>query len=63
MDMGNDAYRDQSKFDEPWCKTGDYVLIERFAGARFRYNREEYRILNDDEIICVVDDPKKVSGI
>lgn len=61
--MGPDAYGDANKFQDPWVKVGDQVLIERFAGARFKYNGEEYRILNDDEIIAVINDPDNITNV
>lgn len=36
LKVGPLAYQDESKFaDQPWCKEGDWVLIGRYAGARF----------------------------
>ncbi len=59
--LGPDAYRDSGKFPEgAWCKEGDWVLFGRYAGARFGIEGGELRILNDDEILAVVDDPEAI---
>ena len=61
--LGCEAYQDTSKFTtgEPWCKEGDWVLIARYGGAKFYYEGKEYRLINDDEILGVVDDPTSVT--
>ena len=62
--VGPDAYLDKGKFPSgPWCKKGDWVIIGKYAGSRFKYGDKEYRILNDDQILAIVDDPEKVSKI
>lgn len=61
--MGSEAYSDVDRYGpEGWAKEGDYVMIERFAGAKFKWNNEEYRILNDDEILGITTDPKGISA-
>ena len=56
--MGPDCYKDKSKFDEPWCQEKQWVLIGRYAGARFKLGDEsECRIINDDEVIATILDP------
>ena len=57
--MGADAYSDPHKFPEgPWCKEGDWVIFGRYAGARFQIEGGDMRILNDDEILACIDDPR-----
>ena len=59
--QGDLCYQDKEKFPKgPWCKTGDWVIFGRYAGARFKIDGGEVRILNDDEIIAVVDDPNDI---
>ena len=61
LKMGSLAYRDQDKFPEgPWCKEGDWVIFGRYAGARISIDGGEIRLLNDDEIIGVVNDPQDI---
>ena len=59
--VGPDAYKDKQKFpDGPWCKEGDWILFGRYAGARFRIEGGEMRLLNDDEILAMLPDPEAV---
>ena len=59
--MGDLAYMDQSKFPNgPWCKEGDWVIFGRYAGSRIPIDGGEIRLLNDDEILGTVADPKDV---
>ena len=44
----------------PWCKKGDWILFGRYAGARFRIEGGEMRLLNDDEILAMLPDPEAV---
>tara|TARA_R100000700_G_C3121985_1_gene110579 strand:+ start:380 stop:814 length:435 start_codon:yes stop_codon:yes gene_type:complete len=59
--LGPDAYADTIKFPEgAWCKKGDWVIFGRYAGARFQIEGGDMRLLNDDEILAVVDDPEAI---
>jgi len=60
--MGPMCYSDKKKFGEtPWCKKGDWVLIGRYAGARFKLGDDaECRIINDDEVIATIEDPDDI---
>lgn len=61
LKQGDLCYQDKEKFPNgPWCKNGDWVIFGRYAGARFKIDGGEVRILNDDEIIAVVDDPNDI---
>ena len=61
LKVGPDAYKDKGKFPTgPWCKTDDWVLITRYAGSRIRIDGGELRIINDDEILAVIDDPRDI---
>jgi co-chaperonin GroES (HSP10) len=61
---GPDAYADLKKFPSgPWCQKGQWVMIGRYAGARFRIEGGEVRIINDDEVIATIADPSDVSSV
>jgi len=61
LKMGPECYKDKEKFPSgPWCKEGDWVLITRYAGSRIRIDGGELRIINDDEILAKVDDPRDI---
>jgi|TARA_R110002073_G_scaffold250594_1_gene413306 co-chaperonin GroES (HSP10) len=64
--VGPLAYKDSAKFGEefePWCKEGQWVCIGRYAGARFKIDGGEVRILNDDEVIATILEPDDVKHI
>jgi len=64
LDVGDMAYSDKEKFPTgPWCKKGDFVLVRTYAGTRFKVFGKEFRVLNDDQIECVVDDPRGVERV
>ena len=58
------AYQDYEKFgDDPWCEVGDWVLIGRYAGARFSLEDDhEVRIINDDEVIGTILNPDDIKS-
>jgi len=59
--LGPDAYKDPQKFPSgPWCKQGDFVLVRPNAGSRLVIHGKEFRLINDDTIEAVVDDPRGI---
>ena len=61
LKVGDLAYADFEKFPNgPWCKEGDWVVFGRYAGARITIDGGEIRILNDDEIVGLVNDPEDI---
>ena len=61
LKTGDLAYADESKFPNgAWCKTGDWVIFGRYAGSRIQIDGGEIRLLNDDEILGVVNDPEDI---
>jgi|TARA_R100001244_G_scaffold65282_1_gene54012 co-chaperonin GroES (HSP10) len=61
LKLGKSSYKDKTRFpDGPWCKEGDWVLITKYAGSRIRIDGGELRIINDDEILAVIDDPRDI---
>jgi len=65
LKLGPLAYQDQNKFgDDPWCKKGDWILIGRYAGTRFRLEDDhEVRIINDDEVIATILNPDDIKSL
>jgi co-chaperonin GroES (HSP10) len=62
LDMGEQAYADKERFPTgPWCKQGDYVMFRANTGTRFKIGDQEYRLMNDDSIEAIVDDPRAIS--
>jgi len=59
--MGPDCYSDKNKFPTgPWCKEGDFILVRPNAGARLVIHGREFRIIYDDTVDAVVDDPRGI---
>jgi len=57
--VGPDAYNDKAKFPNgPWCGEGDYVIFRSYSGTRFKIGKQEFRLINDDTVEAVVDDPR-----
>ena len=62
LDMGEQAYSDADRFPTgPWCKQGDYVMFRSNSGTRFKVGKQEYRLINDDTVEAVVQDPSKIT--
>jgi len=62
LKMGPDAYQDTTKFPSgPWCKVGDFILTRPHAGSRVKIHGKEFRIINDDAVESVVEDPRGIS--
>lgn len=60
--MGDMAYSDPARFPTgPWCKEGDFVLTRPYAGTRVKIHDREFRIINDDTVEAVVEDPRGFS--
>ena len=61
MKMGADAYGDQKRFPSgPWCEEGDWVLMRSYSGTRFKVHGKEFRLINDDSVEAVVEDPQGI---
>lgn len=61
LEMGDMAYLDEKKFPTgPWCKKGDWVLLRQYSGTRIKIFGKEFRLINDDTVEAVVDDPRGI---
>ena len=59
MSLGPDAYADKDKFPNgAFCKEGDFVIFRSYSGTRFKIHGKEFRLINDDTVEAVVDDPR-----
>jgi co-chaperonin GroES (HSP10) len=57
--MGDMAYSDKDRFPTgPWCKEGDFVLVRAYSGTRLKIHGTEWRIINDDTVEAIVEDPR-----
>ena len=61
IELGPDCYKDTTRFPSgPWCKKGDFVLVRPNSGSRLLIHGREFRLINDDSVEAVVDDPRGI---
>jgi len=61
MKLGPDCYKDERRFPSgAWCKSGDWVIFRAYSGTRIKMYGHEFRLINDDTVEAVVDDPTGV---
>lgn len=62
IDLGPDAYADKSRFPSgPSCQKGDFVIVRPNTGTRIKIHGKEFRIIKDDQVEAVVQDPRGIS--
>ena len=62
LKMGPDCYKDRVKFPEgAWCKEGDFIVVRPHAGTKLKIHGRTFRLINDDTVEAVVDDPRGIS--
>ena len=60
--LGPDCYKDTDRFPTgPWCKEGDFILVRPNSGTRLKIHGKEFRIINDDSVEGIVEDPRGIS--
>lgn len=60
--VGPDAYADHRRFPSgAFCKAGDWIIMPSMSGGRLKLQHgkgdHEFRLINDDTVLAVVDDP------
>lgn len=59
--LGPDCYKDEKRFPSgPSCKEGDFVIVRPNSGTRLFIHGREFRIINDDSVEAVVEDPRGI---
>ena len=62
--LGPDCYKDEKRFPTgPWCKEGDFILARPNSGTRLKIHGREFRIINDDSVEAIVQDPRGISRV
>lgn len=60
--LGPECYTDKERYPAgPWCKEGDFVLVRPHTGTRIKIHGKEFRIINEDSVEGVVEDPRGIS--
>jgi len=64
VELGDLCYKDETRFPTgPWCKKGDFVMCRANTGTRFTIHGREFRLINDDSVEAVVEDPRGISRV
>jgi len=59
--MGPDAFKDEKRFPSgPSCKVGDFVLTRPNTGTRMKIHGTEWRLIHDESVEAVVQDPRGI---
>ena len=62
--LGPDAYKDLSKFPSgPLCKEGDFIIVRPNTGTRIKIHGKEFRLIHDDCVEAVVQDPRGITRL
>ena len=62
MKIGPDAFKDEKRFPNgPSCKVGDFIIVRANSGTRLKIHGREFRIINDDSVEAIVEDPRAVT--
>ena len=62
--MGPDAFKDETRFPSgPSCKVGDFIIVRPNTGTRMKIHGTEWRIINDDSVEAVIEDPRGVQRV
>ena len=60
--LGPDCYKDEKRFPSgPWCKEGDFILARPNTGTRLKIHGREFRLINDDSVEALVEDPRGIT--
>jgi co-chaperonin GroES (HSP10) len=58
---GPDAYQDEQRFPNgPYCEEGDWIIMRSYSGTRFKVHGKEFRLINDESVEAVVEDPRGI---
>ena len=64
VELGDMCYSDKERFPNgPWCKKGDFVMCRANTGTRFKIHGTEFRLINDDSVEAVVEDPRGIERV
>lgn len=64
VDLGPDCYTDKERYPNgPWCKKGDFILARPNSGTRLKIHGREFRMINEDTVDAVVQDPRGISRV
>jgi co-chaperonin GroES (HSP10) len=60
--VGPTAYKDTTRFPNgPRCEVGDFIVVRPNSGTRLKIHGREFRLINDDSVEAVVQDPRGIT--
>ena len=64
LKIGPDAYTDQERFHSgAWSKEGDWIVMRSYTGTRIEVHGQAFRIINDDSVEAIVEDPRGIKRV
>jgi|TARA_R110001599_G_scaffold116023_2_gene283127 co-chaperonin GroES (HSP10) len=64
LELGPDAYSDPRRFPSgAFCNEGDWIVMRSYSGTRFKVHGKEFRLINDDSVEAVVQDPRGIGKV
>ena len=64
VELGDMCYSDKERFPNgPWCQKGDFIMCRANTGTRFKIHGTEFRLINDDSVEAVVEDPRGIERV
>ena len=59
--IGPDAFKDEKRFPSgASCEVGDFIITRPNTGTRMKIHGTEWRLINDDSVEAVVQDPRGI---
>jgi len=59
--IGPDAFKDKKRFPSgASCNVGDFIITRPNTGTRMKIHGTEWRLINDDSVEAVVQDPRGI---
>ena len=59
--LGSECYLDEKRF--PNGPEGDFIIMRPYSGTRMMIHGKEFRLINDDTVEAVVEDPRGVARV
>lgn len=61
--IGPDAFAERHFPKGPACKVGDFIIVRPNTGTRMKIHGREFRIIRDESVEAVVEDPRGIGRV
>ena len=62
--LGPDAFKDPKRFPSgASCKEGDFIIVRPNSGTRLKIHGREFRLIPDESVEAVVQDPRGIGRL